>query len=148
VVRRPALVLLVSLTLLIPGSGAYAAQETAELCPAVDAATSPAASPAASPATTEASPEASPQASPTGEACSIEMVDLAFSPAQTEIAVGTTVTWINNDTVPHTATESDGLFDSGVLDAGASFSFTFDEPGTYDYTCLIHPEMKGTIVVR
>ncbi len=76
------------------------------------------------------------------------MRDLAFTPADIEITVGTTVIWTNSDTVPHTATAGDGAFDSGILDPESSFEYTFDEPGTYAYTCLIHPEMKGTIVVR
>jgi len=78
----------------------------------------------------------------------VEIRDFAFHPAEIEIAAGTTVTWTNNDTVAHTATATDGTFDSGILDPGASFKYTFDKPGTYDFACLIHPKMKGTITVR
>ena len=92
--------------------------------------------------------DATPEASPDAEACTIDIRDLAFIPAQTEVAVGTTVTWTNSDTVPHTATATDRSFDSSILDPGQSFSYTFEEAGTFDYTCLVHPQMEGTIVVR
>jgi len=72
----------------------------------------------------------------------------AFNPATLEIAVGDTVTWINDDDTEHTATAFDGAFDSGELAEGASFSFTFDTPGQFEYRCLFHSEMQGTIVVR
>ena len=72
----------------------------------------------------------------------------AFTPATLEIAVGDTVTWINDDDTEHTVTAFDGAFDSGELAEGASFSFTFDAPGEFRYRCLFHSEMQGTIVVR
>jgi plastocyanin len=50
--------------------------------------------------------------------------------------------------VPHTATATDRTFDSGILDPGKSYSYTFEKAGTFDYACLVHPQMKGTIVVR
>ena len=113
------------------------------------AAASPSASPTVSPSPSAvATREASPQASPGAEACTIDIRDFAYHPAQTEIAVGTTVTWTNSDTVPHTATATDRTFDSGILDPGKSYSFTFEKAGTFDYACLVHPQMKGTIVVR
>jgi plastocyanin len=79
----------------------------------------------------------------------VEIVDFAFAPQQLEIPVGTTVVFTNSDSAPHTATESGDtpLFDSGSLGTGESFEFTFDAPGTYEYICLIHPSMRGTIVV-
>jgi plastocyanin len=73
--------------------------------------------------------------------------DFAFDPATIEIAAGTTVTWTNNDTVAHTVSQSGGGFESGKLDPGMTFSFTFDTPGTYEYFCQFHPNMKATIVV-
>ena len=143
----------VSVALLALGATSLAAPHSTAAstpCPEAAAATpSPGASPTASPsATSEASAEASPAASPTGAACTVEIRDFAFNPAEIEIAAGTTVTWTNNDTVAHTATATDGTFDSGILDPGASFKFTFDKPGTYDFACLIHPNMKGTVTVR
>lgn len=68
-----------------------------------------------------------------------------------EIKVGDTVTWINNDSSPHTVTSSsnDGsiTFDSDVLRRGETFSFTFDKEGQYPYLCTFHPSMVGTVVV-
>jgi plastocyanin len=57
------------------------------------------------------------------------------------------VTWTNQDFAPHTATADDGSFDTGRLDQGETGSVTFDQPGTYTYTCTFHPNMKGTVVV-
>ena len=99
-------------------------------------------------ATPAASPMASPAASPTGIGCAVEIRDFSFQPAQIEISVGTTVTWTNYDTAAHTSTAADGTWNSGNLDQGQSYSFTFDRPGRYDYVCLYHPNMKGTVVVR
>ena len=58
------------------------------------------------------------------------------------------MTWVNDDQAPHTATANDGAFDSGTLQPGQSFSFTFTQPGTtYAYYCAIHPSMTGTVTV-
>ena len=95
-----------------------------------------------------ATPEASPMASPGALGCVVEIRDFAFHPAQIEISVGTTVTWTNQDSVAHTSTAEDGTWDSGNLDQGQSYSYTFDRPGTHPYVCLYHPNMRGTVVVR
>ena len=59
------------------------------------------------------------------------------------------MTWINNDTTAHTVSQSGGAgFESGKLDPGKSFSFTFTTPGTYEYFCQFHANMHGTIVVK
>ncbi|HEY7024901.1 MAG TPA: plastocyanin/azurin family copper-binding protein [Candidatus Limnocylindrales bacterium] len=64
------------------------------------------------------------------------------------VPLGATVTWTNNDPgMVHTVTAADGSFDSGMLNAGQSFSFTFDKPGDFDYACTPHPWMKGRISV-
>ncbi|HSH80095.1 MAG TPA: plastocyanin/azurin family copper-binding protein [Herpetosiphonaceae bacterium] len=75
-----------------------------------------------------------------------------YQPDPLEIAVGTTVMWTNKDVAPHTVTHGTyvkrgGAFDSGTLSQGQSFAFTFDRADNYTYTCLIHPEMVGTIKV-
>jgi plastocyanin len=70
-----------------------------------------------------------------------------YSPANYTMIVGSTVTWVNHDDATHTVTENNGLFDSGPLPLGASFSYTFTQPGTYHYSCAYHPWMMGTIVV-
>ncbi len=72
----------------------------------------------------------------------------SFKPATLTIAVGTKVTWINQDQVPHTVVSNNQLFSSPELHANESFSFTFSEPGNYAYFCSIHPSMKGIIVVQ
>ena len=63
------------------------------------------------------------------------------------IGVNNTVTWINNDNMPHTVTSTNGIFDSGNLEAGQSFTYTFTKPGTYSYVCSYHSWMKGTVIV-
>ena len=68
------------------------------------------------------------------------MAGRAFSPATVEIQVGDTVTWTNDDDTEHTVTASDGLFDSGELAEGATFSFTFETAGEFSYFCAFHPE--------
>ena len=81
------------------------------------------------------------------EGAAVSIVDFAFDPAAVEIPVGATVTWTNTGAAPHTATASDGTFDSGELAPGATFSHTFTAAGTFPYVCQIHPQMTGTITV-
>jgi plastocyanin len=73
----------------------------------------------------------------------------SYNPNPIEIKVGDTVTWINNDSSPHTVTSSsnDRTFDSDVLTRGETFSFTFDKEGQFPYFCTLHPNMVGTVVV-
>ena len=81
---------------------------------------------------------------------SVNVQNFAFDPPNITVAPGTTVTWVNNDQAPHTVTATDpaGAFDSGTLQPGQSFSFTFTQPGTtYAYYCAIHPSMTGTVTV-
>jgi plastocyanin len=63
------------------------------------------------------------------------------------VRAGQTVTWTNRDPVPHTVTSDDGLWDSGDIAAGGSFSHRFAVPGTYAYHCTYHPAMQATVVV-
>lgn len=81
-----------------------------------------------------------------------------FEPATITVEVGTTVTWVNKDSVPHTATEDvDDGFDSGFMNQGERYAYTFKEPGTYTYHCIPHSAynadqdrfigMVGTVVV-
>jgi plastocyanin len=72
--------------------------------------------------------------------------DFVFLPAEIIISKGETVTWINQDSAPHTATGSG--FDSGYMGMGATFKFTFNEAGTFDYICTYHPYMKGKVIVN
>jgi plastocyanin len=82
-----------------------------------------------------------------GAEAAVEIANFAFSPAEIEVAAGTTVTWTNADGAPHTVTADDGGFDSGRLNTGETFSQTFDTAGSFAYHCDFHPNMKGTVVV-
>lgn len=81
----------------------------------------------------------------------VSILNYAFDPATVSVKSGTTVTWVNNDPVPHKIVSgtgsADGLFGSNNLAQGESYSFTFATAGTFDYFCQIHPSMKGRIVV-
>ena len=82
-----------------------------------------------------------------------EETNECFLPYEVSINVGDTVTWVNDDTAAHTSTggsASDGpsgVFDSSLILAGSSFSFTFNEAGTYEYFCMVHPWMAGVVIV-
>jgi plastocyanin len=77
----------------------------------------------------------------------VSIQDFSFNPGQITVAPGTTVTWTNEGPSPHTTTADDGSWDSGTLQQGEDFSFTFDEPGTYTYHCTIHPDMTASVKV-
>lgn len=97
------------------------------------------------------SPQPAPQpteTNPVPAAVEIEIANLAFSPATVTVAAGTTVTWTNKDSVPHTATSRTPLFDSGKLDGGGKFSYTFNQKGTFEYYCTFHPNMAGKVIVQ
>ena len=96
----------------------------------------------------EVPPPATPAASPVAGAATVRIANLAYDPATITVPAGSTVTWSNDDVTPHTVTALDGQFDSGIFDPGASFSFTFSEPGTFAYQCLLHPTMQGSVVVE
>lgn len=69
-------------------------------------------------------------------------------PVTVVIGVNNTVTWNNDDNAPHTVTANDASFDSGNVAPGQSFTYTFTTPGTYQYHCIYHPWMVGTIIVK
>ena len=79
--------------------------------------------------------------------------DACYIPAQVTVGVGETVTWSNDDTAAHTVSsgtiegDPDGLFDSGLFAAGTTFSYTFEQEGTFDYFCIVHPWMVGSVTV-
>lgn len=78
----------------------------------------------------------------------VEIRLMKFNPASVELNAGDTIEWKNRDITPHTATAEDKKFDSGPINANASWSYTFSNAGTFSYMCTFHPEMKGTVVVR
>lgn len=85
---------------------------------------------------------------PAQNVSTVSIHDHAFDPAQLDVAPGTTVTWVNNDTEPQTATSDDGkLFDSGVLQPGQSYSVWLDGSGTVTYHSELNPDMQGTLIV-
>jgi plastocyanin len=94
---------------------------------------------------------APPVAAPAGDSgpatAAVAIVDLEFSPARVRVATGGEVTWTNDGAAPHTATARDQSFDSGILAPQGTFSRRFDAPGTYDYICLVHPNMLGVVEV-
>jgi len=83
-----------------------------------------------------------------------ETADGCFIPSPVTINVGGIVTWENNDTAAHTATGGSategpsGVFDSSLIMAGSSFSHTFEDAGTFDYFCMVHPWMVGAVIVE
>ena len=79
----------------------------------------------------------------------IKMQNIAFDPFVINITAGSNVTWVNNDATQHTATSTSGpsSFDTGIMNQTGRKTLQFNTPGTYNYTCQIHPTMKGTITV-
>lgn len=92
-------------------------------------------------------PEAPPPAPPPGISGDVQAIDFAFAPANMTVPAGSTITWVNTGVALHTATARDGSFDSGFLNTGDSFSKRFDQPGTFEYFCTLHPDMIGTVTV-
>ena len=106
---------------------------------------------AAAPAATPAPPTA--RASPKATAAPISgpqvvIGNFTFTPGALTVPVGTTVTWVNHDDIPHTVTAKDHSFSSAGLDTEDSFSHQFSVAGTYTYYCTIHATMTATIIVR
>ena len=90
-------------------------------------------------------PSAGAQQTPAEWSVSIE--DFYFEPPDAAIAPGDKITWINEGSAPHTVTADDGLFDSGVLNPGDTYTATFLGSGTVTYHCTIHPNMVGSVTV-
>jgi plastocyanin len=81
-------------------------------------------------------------------AAEVKIYNFSFGPASLTVAAGTTVTWKNNDDVPHTVVSDDKVFKSKALDTDDKFSYTFTRPGTYNYFCSVHPKMTAKVVVQ
>ncbi len=82
-----------------------------------------------------------------------EVDDNCYVPSLIVIEKGKQVTWVNEDSAFHSVTSGfytapTELFDSGYLDPFESYTLTFDEAGTYDYFCTLHPWMKGQVIVE
>jgi plastocyanin len=78
----------------------------------------------------------------------VRIDNFTFDPPRLTVKSGTTVTWTNEDDIPHTVAASARLFKSKALDTDEKFSFMFTTPGAYEYFCSLHPHMTGTIVVE
>jgi plastocyanin len=77
----------------------------------------------------------------------VKIGNFTFMPQKLTVKAGTTVTWTNEDDIPHTVV-STGHFRSKALDTDDKFSFTFTTPGSYEYFCGLHPHMQGSITVE
>lgn len=78
----------------------------------------------------------------------VHIGNFTFNQPVVTVHPGTTVTWINDDDIPHTIVAKDMTFKSKVLDTGDKFSFTFAKAGQFDYFCSIHPHMTGKVIVK
>jgi len=78
----------------------------------------------------------------------VKIANFTFEPPVLTVKVGTTVTWVNDDDIPHLVSEKDGKFRSSALDTNETFSETFKDAGTIEYFCVLHPHMTGKIVVE
>ena len=93
-------------------------------------------------------PGAVPFARPGADTVRVRMAQLTFEPAQLEVRPGTTVVWTNDAPLPHTVTADSAGFDSGLLNTGQTWGYTFTRAGVHRYHCTPHPFMKGTVTVR
>jgi len=90
------------------------------------------------------------QASDKSEAAGNQVTidNFSFTPQTLTIPAGSTVTWTNKDDVPHTVVATNQKFKSKALDTDETFSFTFTDPGTYEYFCSVHPKMVAKVIVE
>jgi plastocyanin len=77
----------------------------------------------------------------------VNITGFKFQPASIQVAAGTKVTWVNDDSVSHTVTADNGAFDTGQFPHGDSRSYTFNTKGVFTYHCSIHPSMTGSVTV-
>jgi plastocyanin len=89
-----------------------------------------------------------PTTPPATTAAKVIMKGSAFDPASVSIKAGGVVTWENQDGTRHDVAADDGTFKTTAFGKGSSFSFMFAEPGTYAYSCTLHPDMKGVVIVQ
>jgi plastocyanin len=98
---------------------------------------------------TAVAPAVQPAGSVAPAAAKVTIKSLKYSQDTIQIKTGETVEWLNDDLIPHTVTSDSGdKFNSGSIDAGATWSHTFTQPGTFAYFCTFHREMKGTVIVK
>jgi plastocyanin len=90
----------------------------------------------------------SPAVSAAAAGPTVRIDNFVFGPEALTVPVGTTVTWVNQDDIPHTVVAEDKSFKSKVLDTDERFSFTFTKPGEFGYFCSLHPHMVGKVIVK
>lgn len=78
----------------------------------------------------------------------VHIANFTFAQATITVRPGSTVSWVNDDDIPHTVVAADKSFKSKVLDTGERFSFTFAKPGQFAYFCSLHPHMTGKVIVK
>ena len=83
-----------------------------------------------------------------GSGGQITIDNFSFTPQNVTVKAGATVTWTNKDDVPHTVVSTTKKFRSPVMDTDGKFSYTFSDPGTYEYFCSVHPHMTGKVIVQ
>ncbi len=83
-----------------------------------------------------------------GQQVIIDIRDFDFAPRHAIIDAGTAVTWTNYDAAPHSATDRQKTWDTGMLEKNGAAAVTFNEPGTFEYYCTLHPNMTATLTVR
>lgn len=127
----------------VPARAAQTPTTTSQPAPTSTAIPAPSATPAA-PGSRAVTP------TPAAAANAVASTIQNFRLQNLTVKVGTAVTWTNRDSLPHTTTSSatPPLWDSGILQADASFSHTFNQVGTFPYFCRVHPTMTGTVTVQ
>jgi len=78
----------------------------------------------------------------------VNIKGMKYDPASVTIRAGDTVTWTNADQRDHSVAASDGSFSSGNIGPGATYSFVFNKSGKFEYSCSLHPRMKGVVIVQ
>jgi plastocyanin len=78
----------------------------------------------------------------------VKIDNFSFIPETLTVKAGATVTWVNNDDVPHTVVSTTKKFFSHVLDNDDKYVHTFTDPGTYEYYCSVQPHIKGKVIVQ
>ncbi len=116
-----------------------AAQSPPQAAPSPSAATAGGAAPSAA---------GSPAAPSAAKTATVTINLFSFQPSSITVDAGTVVTWINQDSAPHSVTSDNGAFDTGTFSPGSGRNVTFSKSGTYTYHCSIHTAMKGTVIVR
>ena len=81
-------------------------------------------------------------------AAQVKIDNFVFSPNPLTVPAGSTIRWTNHDDIPHNVVGDDKSFKSKVLATDETFTYTFTKPGTYTYSCSIHPKMTGKVVVQ